>query len=84
MADEGNPESYREVLLQIEQQQRQVIEIDTIFSSDVTIKTDGHVKSIGGGGFAYKGTSRLESLGRNRFIHWYVMFMSKGLLCTSF
>lgn len=70
MADEGRHESYREVLLQTEQLQCQVIEIDTISSSDVTINTNGHVKSIGGGGFAYKDTSRVESLGRNRFIYW--------------
>ena len=61
---------YREVLLQIEQNSCQELEIDSGSLSDVTIKTDGHTKSGAGGGFAYKDSTRVESFGRNRFIHW--------------
>ena len=68
---------YREVLLQIEQNSCQEVEIDAGSLSNVTIKTDGHTKSGAGGGFAYKDTTRVESFGRNRFIHWY-----KDLKCV--
>ena len=71
MAVEIRPESvYREVLLQIEQNSCVEVEIDTGSLSNATIKTDGHTKSGAGGGFAYKDTTRVESFGRNRFIHW--------------
>ncbi|CAB3993284.1 nuclear pore complex Nup160-like [Paramuricea clavata] len=71
MAGEMRGENlYREVLLQIEQNSCQEVELDTGSLSNVTIKTDGHTKSGAGGGFAYKDTARVESFGRNRFIHW--------------
>ncbi|XP_028408932.1 nuclear pore complex protein Nup160-like [Dendronephthya gigantea] len=71
MAGEMRGENlYREVLLQIERNSCQEVEIDTGSLPNVTIKTDGHIKSGAGGGFSYKDTARVESFGKNRFIHW--------------
>lgn len=61
---------YREVLLQIEQNSSQEVEIDTGSLPNVAIKSDGHIRSGAGGGFSYKDTARVESFGKNRFIHW--------------
>lgn len=75
MSEEGDGESlYREVLLQLEQTSVQDVLVDVGSLSNTTTTTDGHTKSGAGGGFSYKDTARSargESLGRNRFIHWY-------------
>lgn len=61
---------FREVVLQIEQNIAEEIEVNTGSLSNITVRTDGLTNSEAGGGFAYKYNSRVESIGRNRFIHW--------------
>ena len=71
MADTTN---LREVPLHAVSQPGKAIDFTIGFTSATTIRDEESIRPVAAGGYAYKGSGKVDSVTRNRFIYWWVGF----------